>query len=215
MFAPGQAVLALVLMEQALLKSPQLPFPKLEVVRKAVDRAMDYYGNRYWDHPFGKLFYIEENWHCLAARAALSHHRNDAYERFCIAHTDFKSRFIVERAPTPDMVGAFALSPMIPPPNTATAGVGETLAASIAIKRARGEDTQKDAARLERVLTFLLRQQWTRGTCLACKRQRLVVGGYSDSMLTPTLRIDFAQHAWSALRHGGHVLGLTEPPREP
>lgn len=213
-FAPGQAVLALVLMEKAQLANPDLPFPPRERVTQAVDRAMNYYGKEWWDHPLGKLFYVEENWHCLAARAALAQHRNDAYEQFCIEHTDFKSRFIVgEEASTKDMVGAFALSPMIPPPNTATAGVGEALAASIAVKRARHQDTRVDEARLRRLLKFLLRQQWEPTTSGACRDPHLVNGGFSDSMLTPSLRIDFSQHAWAALRHGGHMLGLSPAPR--
>jgi hypothetical protein len=203
-------------MEKALLDDPKLPFPPREKLSQAIDKAMHYYGTEWWDHPMGKLFYVEENWHCLAARAALARHRNDAYERFCLEHTNFKSSFIVgSESPTRDMVGAFALAPMIPPPNTATAGVGETLAASIAIKRARGEDTRRDEERLSRILTFLLRQQWEPSTCGACQRPNLVLGGFSDSMLTPSLRIDFSQHAWAALRHGAHVLGLGPAPRQP
>jgi hypothetical protein len=203
-------------MEKALFENPGLPFPPRGQVTEAIDRAMRYYGTEWWDHPMGKLFYLEENWHCLAARAALARHRNDAYERFCIAHSDFKSSFIIgNESPTLDMVGAFALAPMIPPPNTATAGVGEALAASIAIKRARNEDTREDEERLARIMTFLLRQQWDASTCGVCQHPELVVGGFSDSMLTPWLRIDFAQHAWAALRHGAHVLGMGPAPRLP
>ncbi len=216
LFSPGQAVMALVLLERVIQKSPGRPFPSLSRVRGAAERAMRYYGGPYWDFPLGPLFYVEENWHCLAARAALGQHRVDAYENFCIRHAEFKARFIVgEESPTADMQGAFALAPLIPPPNAATAGLGEALAAAITLKRARGENTERDEQLLRRLLTFLLRQQWDRTTCFACKEPDLVAGGFSDSMLTPTLRIDFTQHAWAAIMHGSSLLGLSGPARMP
>lgn len=209
LFSPGQAVMALVLLEPLARDERSRHFPSFDSVRTAVDKAMHYYGTSYWDFPFGKLFYLEENWHCLAARAALSHHRVDAYERLCIEHAEFKARFIVgDESPTADMRGAFALAALIPPPNTATAGVGEALAASIALRRARNEDAAWASQQLTRIIEFLLRQQWDEITCFACADPAAVLGGFSDSMLTPTLRIDFTQHAWAALGHGARVLGL-------
>lgn len=212
LFSPGQAVMALVLLEPLAREARSPHFPNFASVRAAVDKAMHFYGTIYWDFPLSKLFYLEENWHCLAARAALSHHRVDAYERFCIEHAEFKARFIVgDESPTADMRGAFALAALIPPPNTATAGVGEALAAAIALKRARHEDAAWASRQLTRVMEFLLRQQWDDVTCFACPDASVVAGGFSDSMLTPTLRIDFTQHAWAALGHGARVLGLVPP----
>jgi len=200
--------MALVLLEPLIREVRSKHFPAFEHVHAAVEKAMHYYGTRYWDFPLSKLFYLEENWHCLAARAALGHHRVDAYERFCIEHAEFKARFIVgDESPTADMRGAFALAGLIPPPNTATAGVGEALAAAIALRHARGEDATWASGQLTQVMEFLLRQQWDQATCFACADPRLVEGGFSDSMLTPTLRIDFTQHAWAALGHGLSVLG--------
>jgi len=200
--------MALVLLEQAIKKDGSKHFPGATQVHHAVARAMRYYGEEYWDFSLGPLFYVEENWHCLAARAALGHHRVESYERFCIDHALFKANFTITDAPTEDMLGAFALAPLIPPPTTATAGVGEALAAAIALQQARGENTERSKAQLTRILTFLLRQQWTETTCFACQNSSLVVGGFSDSMLTPTLRIDFTQHAWAALAHGSRLLDL-------
>ncbi|HEY6722989.1 MAG TPA: hypothetical protein VI197_03125 [Polyangiaceae bacterium] len=216
LFSPGQAVMALVLLEPLARQALSPHFPDFARVHAAVDKAMHYYGTSYWDFPLGKLFYLEENWHCLAARAALPHHRVDPYERFCIEHAEFKARFIVgDESPTADMRGAFALAALIPPPNTATAGVGEALAAAIALKQARQEDTAWSSGQLKKVMEFLLRQQWDEVTCFACADPSLVAGGFSDSMLTPTLRIDFTQHAWAAVGHGARVLGLARPSSRP
>ena len=36
-----------------------------------------------------------------------------------------------------------------------------------------------------------------------------VVGGWSESVGSLDVRIDYTQHAWSALGHGGRALGLS------
>jgi len=63
------------------------------IIKAAVERGMDYVAGEYWSHPLRNFFFIEENWHCLAARAALDHHRHAAYEQFCLDYTRFRSRF--------------------------------------------------------------------------------------------------------------------------
>ena len=78
----------------------------------------------------------------------------------------------------------------------------------MAIKQARGMDLAGDRQRLARVLRFLLRQQLTPTTCYACTTTIPVLGGFPESMVAPRLRIDYAQHAWAALGHGGRMLQL-------
>ncbi len=101
---------------------------------------MDYYANRYWPAALRSLFYLEENWHCIAAEAALASHRNDAYERFCIDYTTFKSRLILTEADgaDPEHVGGYSVTSMLPPHNATTAGFGEALAATLGVMKARG-----------------------------------------------------------------------------
>ena len=62
-------------------------------------------------------------------------------------------------------------------------------------------------ALLEDVMGFLVRQQWTEETCLACAPGVLVAGAFSESSASPVIRIDYVQHAMAALGHGGRVLG--------
>jgi hypothetical protein len=56
------------------------------------------------------------------------------------------------------------------------------------------------------VLRFLVRQQWNPDTCFACTPNLPVVGGFSESMTAPEVRIDYTQHAWAALGHGGALV---------
>ncbi|WP_437298984.1 hypothetical protein [Sorangium sp. So ce426] len=210
LYEGGQSVLALTLLEALAAREPSPEYPPAAAVRAAVDRAMDYYANRYWDHFASNFVYMEENWHCLAARAALGHHRRDDYERFCLDYVAFKSRLVLDEDSkvTPDLVGGYGFGNVLPPHNTATAGFGEALAAAMAVKEARGEDLASDQALMRRVLGFLVRQQWSPATCFACSRDVIIEGGFSESMASPRIRIDYVQHAWAALGHGGRMLGL-------
>src|SRR5262249_13997055 len=66
LYEGGQSILALTLLEALSQREQNAVFPPLSTVRAAVDRAMDYYATRYWDHFAKDFFYLEENWHCLA-----------------------------------------------------------------------------------------------------------------------------------------------------
>ncbi len=201
LYAAGQAVLALVLLEAW--ERPDARAP----LHEAAERAMRFYGGPYWRGLAYDFFFLEENWHCLAARAALAIHRNDAYERFCLDYVTFKSRFIQDGEPgVPD--GSYGLSPLFPPHVTPTAGFGEALAASLAVRRARGDDSERERELLGRVLSFLVQQQWREEHCFACARPKSVLGGFSESAASPLQRIDYTQHAWAALGHGARELAL-------
>jgi hypothetical protein len=206
-FVDGQLVLALSLLEAVAAESRA--FPEREMVHAAVERAMQYFASDYWNGFVRELFFLEENWHCLAAAAALPTHRHDGYERFCIDYVTFKSRVVQDEGDVhTDFVGGYGVGNVVPPHNTATAGFGEALAAMLAVKRARGMDTRADEQNMVAVLGFLLKNQWTAARCFACSTRERVHGGFSEHMASPRIRIDYVQHAWAALGHGGQALGM-------
>lgn len=211
LYAAGQAVLGLVLLEQQLAElkgGAAEPLPERAVLKQTIDRAMAFYGGPYWPRPMRDFFFFEEGWHCLAARHALSSHRNDAYERFCIDYVASRLRFVTRAEDTsePNFVGGYGVSDLFPPRNTATAGLGEALNAAIAIKQKRGEDVAGDKAVLRDLVSFLQRAQWTEASCYACRKPQLVVGGFSQMLAAPDIRIDYVQHAMSAVGQGGKLL---------
>lgn len=209
LYAVGQALLGLILLEglQRDHFDPELPAP--ELVNAAVERAMDYVATRYWSHPLADFFFLEENWHCLAARAALTVHPHAGYEDFCLRYVRFKGRLILEReqGADADFDGGFGFGNLVPPHNTGAAGFGEAVAAALALERARGHAAPEQRRLLQKVLGFLLRQQWSPENCFICASPE-VLGGMSEHTHSLLTRIDFAQHAWAALGHGGEVLGL-------
>ncbi|MET0340819.1 MAG: hypothetical protein ABW252_07440 [Polyangiales bacterium] len=212
LYGAGQAVLALVRVEQLLAAAPQPDWPSAAALREGIDRAMHHYARAYWPRPLRSLFYLEENWHCLAARAALASHRNDDYERFCLDYVAFKSRLVLPAREdvAPEHVGGYGIASMFPPHSTATAGFGEALAAALSLKHARGLPLGDDQVRMRAVLGFVLRQQWTPERCFVCADPAQVAGAFSESSISPSIRIDYVQHALAALGHGGATLALRE-----
>lgn len=221
MYAGGQAIFALSLAEKLVLDEPQLAaaagFPSGEALRDAVERAMNFYTGPYWDLFVRDFFYLEENWHCLAARASLEHHRNDAYERYCIDYMTYKARVVLdhESRVAPEFIGGYSLGNILIPVNTPAAGFGEGLAAAMSLKHARGESLEVERESMRLVVQFLLRQQWTPVSCFACAPDGVALGGFSESMGAPEIRIDYTQHAWAALGHGGEWLVEELPERLP
>jgi hypothetical protein len=209
LYAVGQAIFALVLLEDASAKNPGL-FTDADEVHEAVERAMDYIANDYWSGFERNFFFMEENWNCLAARAALGHHRHQGYEQFCLDYVRYKTRLILseEDEVAPDLVGGYGFGNVLLPHNTGSAGFGEAGSAALAISEARGEDASDIEAALRRALTFLLHHQWDEVACFACEGPHPVVGGFSEHMGSPTIRIDYVQHAWAGLGHSARALGL-------
>ena len=212
MYAGGQAIFALSLAEKLARDQPDAAaaagLPPREQLQAAVERAMNYYAGPYWDTFTRDFFFLEENWHCLAARASLDHHRNADYEQYCLDYMAYKARLVLDEDSrvAPEFIGGFSLGNILPPVNTPAAGFGEGLAAAMAIKQARGEDLSDDREQMHAVLTFLLRQQWNREVCFACSPRRNPVGGLSESMSAAEIRIDYTQHGWAAIGHGGAFL---------
>ncbi|MFV8752006.1 hypothetical protein ACNOYE_15780 [Nannocystaceae bacterium ST9] len=211
MYAGGQVVYALSLAEK--LGDPAAPghvagLPDRALLHAAIERAIAFYTGPYWDTFVRDFFFLEENWHCLAARASLGHHRNDAYEQFCLDYVAFKARVPLDEGSevAEEFIGGYSLGNLLIPVNTPAAGHGEALAAAMAIKQARGLDIAAEQAQMRSVLRFLVRQQWNPDTCFACTTKLPVVGGFSESMGAPEVRIDYTQHAWAALAHGGALV---------
>jgi hypothetical protein len=214
LYAVGQAVFALSLLE-AVVGAPGAPndrFAAHETVRAAVDIAMQYTATDYWSNFAEDFFFMEENWHCLAARASLGHHRHDGYERFCLDYVRYKARLILDEGDevAPDLVGGYGFGNVLLPHNTGSAGFGEAMSAALSIASARGEAMPEHEAALRRALGFLLHHQWDETNTFATSGPHPVAGGFSENMGSPHIRIDYVQHAMAAMGHGGRVLGLLE-----
>lgn len=210
LYAAGQAIFALVLLEQLAATAEHPSFPTPETLADGVERAMRYIAGAYWDMPVRDFFFIEENWNCLAARAALASHRHSAYERFCIDYVRFKTRYMfgAQDAVDRDFVGAYSFANVTVPYNTPTAGFAEAAAAAIDVARARQEAVPELERALAGAMRYLLFAQWREEDCFACTTQVHIPGAFSESLSSPVIRIDYVQHSLAGLGHGAKTLGL-------
>jgi hypothetical protein len=153
---------------------------------------------------------MEENWHCLAARAALPHHRHDGYEQFCVDYVRWKTRLVLDETDgvDPDLVGGYGFGNVVLPWSAGSATFGEAAAAALVIADARGLPRDPIQSRLRLALGFLVHQQWKDAECFACSASHPIAGAWSEHPGSPPIRIDFVQHAMGALGHGGRALGL-------
>ncbi len=214
LYAVGQAVFALSLLEAAV-ATPQdgeVAFAPHAQVRDAVEAAMTYIARDYWSGFAKDFFFMEENWHCLAARASLGHHRHADYEQFCLDYVQYKARLILSEddGVAEDLVGGYGFGNVLVPHNTGSSGFGEAMAAALAIAEARGLSWPEHEAGLRRALRFLLHHQWNELNSFATSGPHPVAGGFSENMGSPHIRIDYVQHAMAAMGHGGRVLGLLD-----
>src|SRR5690606_18003083 len=195
LYASGQAVLSLVLLDEQARVAPSAHFPPRSALERAIRSALRHYPTAHWPSALRSLFSLEGHWHCLAARAALEHYGDPEYERFCFDYVAFKARFILEPGPGVDseLVGGYTLSPVFPPHSTPTAGYAEALAAAITVKRARALPTESDEAVLRRVLEFLIAEQRGQASCFACAPR--LEGSFFESAASPRVRVDYVQHA--------------------
>lgn len=214
LYAVGQAVFALSLLEATVAETTPraVEFVDHATVRAAVELAMTYTATDYWSNFGADFFFMEENWHCLAARASLGHHRHDGYEQFCLDYVRYKARLIFDEhdGVAPEFVGGYGVGNVLLPHNTGSAGFGEAMSAALAIATARGLSLPEYEDGLRRALTFLLHQQWDEVNTFATSGPHPVAGGFSEHMGSPHIRIDYVQHAMAAMGHGGRVLGLLE-----
>lgn len=208
LYASGQALFALLRALDLRTKEAIASWPSAKVLREAAQSGMRHYAGSYWDHFLSNFFYIEENWHCLAAEQSVRTLPYRPYEDFCLEYLRFKSRFTLDQRSSVarEFHGGYGFGNIVVPQTTPSAGQAEALAAGIEILEARSEDASLQKKELRLILDFLWRQQLDRYSCRGCVDPRRLQGGFAESMISPIVRIDYVQHAFAALAAG--VQGL-------
>jgi hypothetical protein len=200
MFASEQAALALVLGDREL-RDPRYG--------RAAERALDFLTGRKHDHFLGRFVFGADHWTCLAADAALPALPHRRYLDFCRGYADFMRRLQYPADPqgaARDFAGHYGFGYLLVPQAPATAGFAEALLATVSLARHHGADTVALADQARAALHALARDQLPADHYLARAPQR-ALGGIRRSLVEPEIRIDFVQHAASALARAP-ALGL-------
>jgi hypothetical protein len=160
-----------------------------------VGPAWSFFGDRYY---FG-----EEHWTCQAMSELWDAAPDARALSFCERWQAYGRNMMFGPDETPyDADGAYGAGPIITPRYTPVASRCEAGVATLdAMIRAKSDPAEQAAlaAQLRRSLALLLRQQFRPGLTHLFAEPAAVYGGFPGSSVDWQLRIDYAQHAGSAM----------------
>ncbi|HUS68598.1 MAG TPA: hypothetical protein VMZ28_28880 [Kofleriaceae bacterium] len=176
----------------------------------ALRGALDHLTGPQYGHLAGQFFFLEDHWTCMAAEAAwevLPPDRRARYARFCedfaafLRRTQFSDGEAITRA-QPDFAGAYGFTPLLPPHGTPVGSRSETAISILAMAERRGAPERVKAALRAQILAgmrFLLSHQITDDAAWLMPNPEAARGGLLMSDVNRFVRIDFVQHACSAM----------------
>jgi hypothetical protein len=160
-----------------------------------VGPAWSFFGDRYY---FG-----EEHWTCQALSELWEAAPDPKALSFCARWQAYGRNMMFGPGETPyDADGAYGAGPVITPRYTPVASRCEAGVATLEAMTRAGSDPKERAAlasQLRRSMALLLRQQFRPGLTHLFADPAAVYGGFPGSSVDWQLRIDYAQHAGSAM----------------
>jgi hypothetical protein len=201
--------------EAAFALAKRLQLPGLDAAESAtlaqtLDRGLDYLTGENYGHLAGQYFFLEDHWTCLAAEAGWDHlptARRERYADFCDQFAAFlrRTQFVEGESVVsaqPDVLGAYGFSPLMPPHATPVGSRSETTISTYQMGQRRGrsaaslEDTRRQ---ILRGMRFLLAHQIDDDGAYLMAAPEAARGGLLMSDVARHVRIDFVQHACSAM----------------
>lgn len=205
MFYSEEASLALVMAHQALGEPAWLA---------AAERALDFLtGPKYADFFLGRFIYGADHWTCIAVDEAFDRLPKPGYLDFCLGYTDFIARMQYESEgwDNADFAGHYGFGGFMVPQAPAAAGFTEAVLSTWSLARKHGRDTTALAAQSGAALDALTRDRIRPDNAWMMPRPGFARGGIRRSLVEQEVRIDFTQHAASALIRGAELAGALTP----
>ena len=194
LYYSGEAALALSRAHSLLGDPPDLD---------AASRALDHLTGRAWNFFGSRYYWGEEHWTCQAMddlwKAAPSRRALD----FCLSWHAFCRKLQYGPGDTPfDGNGAYGFGPLVTPRLTPAGSRTEAAVATLEAARRAGvaqDELNALEGQIRRSLALLLRQQFRPGPKHLFADPAAVEGAMPGSEVDWQLRIDYAQHAGSAM----------------
>ncbi len=204
MFVSEEAALALVLAHEAFGDADALD---------AARRALDYLtGPKYARFFLGRFIYGADVWTCVAAARAWPRLDAPRYADFCAGYARFLRR--LQYGPrgwdSRDFIGHYGFSGLLVPQAPAAAGFTEAVDAAWLLALRHGRPAADLRAQAALALDALARDQVRPGNDWMMPRPSRFHGAIRRSLVEPEVRIDFPQHALTALLGGVRAARLEE-----
>jgi hypothetical protein len=169
-------------------------------------RALAHLVGPAWSFFGDKYYFGEEHWTCQAMADLWDRAPNLQARDFCARWRAYDARMMYAPGESPfDADGAFGVGPVVTPRLTPVASRTEAGVATLDAMLRGSVDTvdaaQKEAlaSQLRRSFALLLRQQFRPGASYLFAEPGAVYGAIPGSFVDWQLRIDYAQHAGSAM----------------
>lgn len=198
MFASEEAALALVMAHGILGDGAYL---------EAAERALDYLTGPKYDFFLGGFIYGADHWTCIAADEAYPRLDSLRYLEFCSGYAAFLRRMQYEPEgwDQTDFRGHYGYGGFMPPQAPAAAGFTEAIVSTYTLSQKHGLADPQLKAQAFAALGALARDQIRPGNSYLMPRPRAARGGIRRSLVESEVRIDFTQHAISALIRGARL----------
>ncbi len=170
---------------------------------EAASRGLSYLVGPAWSF-FGDRYYFgEEHWTCQAMADLWPSAPNSKALDFCLRWAGFNQHLQQSAGDAPsDSDGALGISPLITPRLTPIASRCEAGVATLEVAKLAGlaaHEVARLEAQLRRAIAYLLRHQFVPGSAHLFAHPEAVRGAFPGSRVDWKLRIDYQQHAGSAL----------------
>jgi hypothetical protein len=197
MFYSEEAALALVLGYKVFKNAAYL---------KAAERALDFLTQDKYRFFLGWFIYGADHWTCIAAQEAWPELKEPHYLEFCRGYAAFLRKLQYEPGEwDQDFVGHYGFSALLVPQAGAAAGFTEALISTYELGRYHGVYDARILRQIELGLSALLREQLRPDNSYLVKVPERALGGFRRSLVESDIRIDFTQHAMSALIRGAQL----------
>ncbi len=196
MFYSEEAALALVMAHEVLGDERYLV---------AAERALDFLTTEKYSPFFlGHLIYGADHWTCIAADEAWPRLQKSEYLDFCKGYAHFIRRMMYEPGEwkNDDFSGHYGFGAVMVPQAPAAAGFTEAIISTANLARAHGIDDPSLETQLSQALDALARDQIRLDNSYLMANSTAARGGIRRSLVEQEVRIDFTQHAATALIRG-------------
>jgi hypothetical protein len=195
MFASEQAALGLVMAHEAFAEPRYL---------QGAERALDSLTGAKYAYFMGWFSYGTDHWTCIAAEEAWPRLRSRRYLDFCRGYAAFIRRIQYGSA-VPAFAGHYGFSYLLVPQAPAAAGFTEAVISTYKLSLHHGQQDAVLQAQVRMALDALRRDQLRDDNSYLATSPSDARGGIRRSVVQQEVRIDFTQHALSALIRGAEL----------
>jgi hypothetical protein len=179
-----------------------------ETWQAAATHALNFLTGMKYSDFLGRFTYGVDSWTCMAVEALPHDKVLDEWVDFCLGYADFLGRLQFspgERAGA--FTGHYGFSHILIPQAPAAAGFAEALTAVLALAKRHHRDVSALQLQVGRALHALAQEQIRPGNDYLAPLPAAAWGSFRRSVVESEVRIDFVQHAASALARGS-ALGI-------